>query len=344
MVTYGDISPAVAAYAVVRLLKRALPLLVFEKFGQTYPLPTNSTQTAKFRRYFLSGSTGAAGNGTGDFYTPLATTPLVEGVTPEGRTLAKQDYTVTLAQYGDYITLTDVIMDTHTDNVLAEMTDILGENAAETIETIRFNVLKAGTNVAYAGMVASRDLVATALTLTDQRRATTALSRQNAKQITSVVASTADFNTKSVEAGFVAVVHPDLENDIRDMTGFKPVSDYGPHTSPWEGEIGSVESVRYIKTTVAKPFADSGAAVGATGLRSTTGSNVDVYPVLYFARDAFGIVPLKGKSSITPMVVNPKPAAGDPLGQRGTIGWKLWTATVILQEAFMLRVEVGATE
>lgn len=344
MVQYGDISPAVAAYAVVRMLKRALPLLVFEKFGQPYPLPTNSTQTAKFRRYFLSGATGSAGSGTGDFYTPLATTPLVEGVTPEGRSLANQDYTVQLAQYGDYITITDVIMDTHTDNVLAEATDILGENAAETVETLRFNVLKAGTNVHYAGQVADRSTVASTITLEDQRRVTTSLSRQNAKKITSVVGSSADFNTKSVEAAYVAVVHPDLETDIRDMQGFKPVADYGPHTTPWEGEIGSVEQVRYIATTVAKPFADLGAAVGSTGLRSTTGTSIDVYPVLYFARDAFGIVPLKGKSSMTPMVVNPKPAPGDPLAQRGTVGWKLWTATVILQEAFMVRLEVGASE
>lgn len=344
MVTYGDISPAVAAWAVVRMLKRALPLLVYEKFGQTYPLPTNSTQTAKFRRYFLSGATGAAGSGTGDFYTPLATTPLIEGVTPEGRSLANQDYTVTLQQYGDFITITDVINDTHPDNILAEATDILGENAAETVETLRFNVLKAGTNVFYAAQVANRASVVSTITLDDQRRVTTALNRQNAKKITAVVASTPAFNTKSVEAAYVAVVHPDLESDIRNMVGFKPVSDYGPHTSPWEGEIGSVEQVRYIATTVSKPFADAGGAVGSTGLRSTTGSNIDVYPVIFFARDAFGIVPLKGKSSMTPMVVNPKPAAGDPLGQRGTVGWKLWTATVILQEAFMIRLEVGATQ
>jgi N4-gp56 family major capsid protein len=342
MITYGDVSPAIAAYAVVRMLKRALPLLVFEKFGQTYQLPTNSTQTAKFRRYFLSGATGAAGSGTGDFYTPLATTPLVEGVTPEGRTLANQDYTVTLQQYGDYVTITDVIEDTHTDNILAEATDILGENAAETVETLRFNVLKAGTNVFYANKVAGRGSVNKAISINDQRSVTTALNRQNAKKITSVVASKPDFNTKSVEAGYVAVVHPDLETDIRSMPGFKPVADYGPHTSPWEGEIGSVEQVRYIATTVSKPFVGAGAVIGSTGLRGDT--NVDVYPVLYFARDAYGIVPLKGKTSMTPMVVNPKPAAGDPLGQRGTVGWKLWNATVILQEAFMVRLEVGATE
>ena len=344
MVNYGDITPALAAWATVRMLKRALPLLVFEKFGQTYPLPTNSTQTAKFRRYFLSGATGAAGSGSGNFYTPLALTPLVEGVTPEGRSLANQDYTVTLAQYGDWVGLTDVVNDTHPDNILAEATDLLGENAAETVETLRYNVLKAGTNVFYANSVAGRATVATAISLADQRRVTTALNRQNAKKITSVVASSADYNTKSVEAGYVAVVHPDLETDIRGMSGFKPVADYGPHTSPWEGEIGSVEQVRYVATTVAKPFEAGGVVVAsAPTLRSNGGVNIDVYPVLYFARDAFGIVPLKGKSAMTPMVVNPKPAAGDPLGQRGSVGWKLWTATVILQEAFMVRLEVGAT-
>jgi len=344
MVNYGDISPSLAAWAVVRMLKRALPLLVFEKFGQTYPMPTNSTQTAKFRRYFLAGATGSAGNGSGTFYTPLATTPLVEGVTPDGRMLANQDYTVQLAQYGDFVTITDVVNDTHPDNILAEATDLLGENAAETVETLRFNVLKAGTNVFYANQVASRSLVAAKITLADQRRVTTALNRQNAKKITSVVASTPDFNTKSVEAGYVAVVHPDLETDIREMQGFKVTADYGPHQTPWEGEIGSVEQVRYIATTVAKPFEGAGVVVAtAPTMRANNGVNIDVYPVLYFARDAFGIVPLKGHSAMTPMVVNPKPAAGDPLGQRGTVGWKLWTATVILQEAFMVRLEVAST-
>jgi N4-gp56 family major capsid protein len=341
--SYGDISPAVAAYSVVRMLKRAMPYLHLEKFGQTYAMPTNSTQTAKFRRYFLSGAGGSAGTTTpgSNFYIPVATTPLIEGVTPAGSKLANQDYTVTLAQYGDFITITDVVMDTHTDPVLQQATDILGEQAALTVETLRFNVLKAGTNVFYANAVAGRSSVVTAISLADQRRVTTALNRQNAKKISQVVASTPDFNTKSVEAAYMAVCHPDLETDIRTMNGFKPVADYGPHTTPFEGEIGSVEQVRYLTSTVMAPWADAGGAKGV--MRSTSGTSADVYPVLVFGRDAFGIVPLKGKSSMTPMVVNPKPAAGDPLAQRGTVGWKLWTATVILQEAFMARLEVAAT-
>lgn len=340
---YGDISPAVAAYSVVRMLKRAMPYLHIEKFGQTYPLPTNSTLTAKFRRYFLSGATGAAGQ-TGaisPFFIPVATTPLVEGVTPSGSKLSNQDYTVTLAQYGDFVTITDVVEDTHTDNVLQQATDILGEQAAVTVETLRFNVLKAGVNVFYGTAVAGRANVVNAITLADQRRVTTALNGQNAKKITQVVASNPDYNTKSVEASYMAIVHPDCETDVRSMTGFKPVADYGPHTTPFEGEIGSTEQVRYLTSTVFAPFADAGGAKGL--MRSTSGTSADVYPILIFGRDAFGIVPLKGKSAMTPMVVNPKPSAGDPLGQRGTVGWKLYTTTVILQEAWMARLEVAAT-
>lgn len=341
IVSYGDISPAIAAYSVVRMLKRAMPYLQLERFGQSYPLPTNNTKTAKFRRYFMVGATGSAGSGSGNFNIPTAIVPLLEGVTPAGSKLSNQDYTVTLQQYGDYISITDVVMDTHTDPILQEATDILGEQAALTVETLRFNVLKAGTNVFYGNAVAGRSSVVTAISLADQRRVTTGLNRQNAKKITQVVASTADYNTKSVEAAYMAVCHPDLETDIRSMSGFKPVADYGTHTTPFEGEIGSVEQVRYLTSTVIAPWADAGGAKGL--MRSTSGTSADVYPVLYFGRDAFGMVPLKGKSAMTPMVVNPKPAPGDPLGQRGSVGWKLWNATVILQEAFMARLEVAAT-
>ena len=346
--TYGDISPAVAAYSVVRMLKRATPYLQLERFGQRKPLPTNSTNVAKFRRYFLTGSTGSAGqfngsvNGSGAApITPLAVTPLVEGVTPSGNSLSVQDYTVKLSQYGDYVTITDVIEDIHTDPVLQQAEETLGEQAAQTVEALRYNVLKAGTNVFYANSVATRSAIVTPITLADQRRVTTALNRQNTKKITTVVASTSDFQTKSVEAAYMAVCHPDLETDIRNMAGFVPVASYGPHTSPFEGEIGSVEQVRYLTSTTIVPWADAGGAKGL--MRSTSGTSADVYPVLIFGRDAFGIVTLKGKSALTPMVVNPKPAPGDPLGQRGTVGWKTWQGTVILQDAFMARLEVAAT-
>ena len=52
-IKYGDISPRTAAFVVRDLLKRGMPWLIFEKFGQSKPLPINSTKTIQFRRYYI---------------------------------------------------------------------------------------------------------------------------------------------------------------------------------------------------------------------------------------------------------------------------------------------------
>jgi N4-gp56 family major capsid protein len=182
--------------------------------------------------------------------------------------------------------------------------------------------------------------VNTIITLALQRQITSSMLRQNAKMVTSVVSSTPNFRTEPVEGAFIGLCHPDCETDIRGMAGYINPKQYGT-TTPYENEIGSVERVRYLTSTIFAPWTDGGGAKGT--MRSTTGTNADVYPVLYLARDAYGIVPLKGKDSLTPMVVNPKPAAGDPLAQRGTVGWKAWQSAVILQDCFMVRAEVAVT-
>lgn len=321
---YGDISPRTAAYAAKDMLKRGLPYLVLEKFGQTKPIPSRSSKAVTFRRYEALDKTPNA---------------LTEGVTPTAKQLTKTDVTGTLVQYGDLVTITDVVLDTHEDPVLMEATEILGEQAAQMIETVRFNVIKAGTNVFYANGSA-RNAVNTTVTTSLQRQITRSLKRQNARKITNVVRSTPSYGTEAVAPSFVCLCHSDMEGDIRNMSGFVPTEKYGSMT-PWESEIGKVEDVRYVSSTVFEPWADAGGLDGDTYL-STTGTNADVYPLLYLARDAYGIVPLKGNNAITPMVVNPKPSDSDPLGQRGHVSWKSMQTAVILNDAWMARLEAAA--
>lgn len=321
---YGDIGPRTAAYAEKELLKRGLPHLVLEKFGQAKALPANNSKVMKFRRYESLSSTPAA---------------LTEGVTPASTQLTTTDITATLAQYGGLVTLTDVVMDTHEDPVLNEAVDVLGEQAAQMIEKMRFGVLKAGTNVLYANGGA-RNAVNTAISVDLQRRAVRALKRQNARAITSVVRSTPAYGTENVAPGFVALIHPDLERDVRAMAGFTPSEKYGQIT-PWENELGKVDDVRYLSSTIFEAWADAGGAKGS--MLSTTGTSADVYPVLFLSKDAYGIVALKGAFAVTPMVVNPKPSDSDPLAQRGHAGWKAMQTAVILNDAWMLRAEVAAT-
>ena len=321
---FGDISPRTAAYAAKKLLKRGLPFLVLEKFGQAVTLPAFNSKVIKFRRFTA---------------LPSVPTALTEGVTPAGQVLAAQDVTSTLVQYGDRATITDVIIDTHEDPVLNEAVELLGEQSAQMIEKMRFGVLKAGTSVSYANG-AARNAVNTPLTLAAQQRAVRTLKRQNARPITSIVASSARYETANVAPGYVGLIHPDLEGDVRAMNGFVPAERYGTMT-PWENELGKVNDVRYLTSTIFEPWIDAGGAKGT--MLSTSGTSADVYPVLYLARDAFGIVALKGQYAITPMITNPKPSDSDPLAQRGHAAWKTMQACVILNDLFMTRIEVAAT-
>jgi N4-gp56 family major capsid protein len=330
LTTYGDISPAVAASAAVEMLKRGQPHLVIQQFGQAKPLGKNQTKVQKFRRYERLSA---------------ATTPLTEGVTPTGSSPTTTDYTATLAQYGDYLELTDVIADTHTDPVLREYSGMIGEQAALTLETVAFGVIKAGTNVFYANGSGRTD-VNTGYTLNLQRKATRSLKRQLARPFTTKISSSPNFGTENVKPSFIGLVHPDMEPTIRGMAGFKPVEDYGSMT-PYESELGAVEDVRYLTSTVFEAWTDGGGAYAGSGtaMISTTGTSADVYPVLIIAPDFFGLVPLKGKEAIKPIILNPNtPNGADPLGQRGYVGWKTYFTAVVLNQSWGARIECAAPE
>ena len=325
----GTLSTMANVYVVAKMLIRALPYLVFEKFGQAYPLPTKSTKTAKFRRFESLDATP---------------TELTEGVTPTAQTFTVTDIEATVHQYGNLVTMTDVLLDTNDSPVMEQVTQIVGEQAAETVENMRIGVLLGGTNVEYANGV-SRVEVNTPISLPLQRRITRKLKNQKARMITDSIKSTPRFYTESVAPCFVAVCHPDCEADIRSMPHFIDVKDYG-NAGPWENEIGAVEGVRYLFTTLMKSWPNAGGnktnAAGDT-MVSTTGTKADVYPILFLAKDAYGLVPLKGAESLTPVIINPSHTESDPLAQRAHVAWKTMQTCVILNQAWMVRAEVAVT-
>jgi N4-gp56 family major capsid protein len=339
--TFGDISPRTAAHVTKDFLAVGLPYVVLEPFAQTVVIPQGKSKAVEFRRYKALSAIPAA---------------LGEGVTPSAKKLDSEDVTATLIQYGDRVVITDVVQDTHEDPVLKIANERLGEQAGEMLERVRFGVVKAGTNVFYANGSARTD-VNTPLTLTLQRKVTRALKRQRAKKFTRILRSTPAYGTQNVEPSFIAIIHPDLESDVRGMTGFIAAKDYG-QISPYPNEIGAVEDVRYLTTDLAEPWEDGGDAKAGSGtaMLSSSGTSADVYPVLYFARDAWGTVALRGYSTknndgkmamVSPvqiMVVNPKPSDSDPLAQRGHAGWKTYATAVILNDLWMCRAEVAATD
>jgi N4-gp56 family major capsid protein len=329
--TYGAINQRTAAWAATEALSHAEPVLVLGKFGQMKPLPSNKANTVKFRRPIPFAA---------------ATTPLVEGVTPQAQKMAYEDVTAVIKQYGRPIEITDQVQDLVEDPVLKDAMMLVGEQAALTIEMLIYGVVKAGTNVFYANG-AARASVNTTITLNKQHQVIRNLRANKAMMITSILDASPKFGTKAVEAGYVAITHSDVEHDVRAMPGFIPVAEYGTRTPLSQYELGSVENVRYITSPELSSFADAGGAKAGSGttMVSTTGTSADIYPVLFFGKEAFGQVPLKGKSAITPIVVPiDKPDKSDPMGQRGYVSWKTYFVCVRLNENWMARLEVAVTD
>jgi len=323
---YGSISPRTGVFATAKLLQRAENQIVLPRVMQSHPMPKNKSDTVKFRRY----SAFAA-----------ATTPLTEGVKPTGKTISFADFTAQLKQYGDFVEITDKIADLHEDPVLKEMMAVCGEQAGETIEKIAFGVATGGTNVFYANGTA-RNQVNTVLTRDKLRAVVRSLRANGAKPISDILGSTEKFNTENVGEAFFAFGHTDLDSDIRNITGFVPVENYGQSAKAMPYEIGKVENVRFILTRHFGALADAGGAKGT--MVSATGTNADVYQIVVLGKDAMGSVALKGADSVHPMVLNPNtPRGGDPLGQLGSVGWKTWYAAVRLNEAWMARIECSVT-
>lgn len=331
-ITNSNVSPSkgTVIYFEREILKHAGPVTVLDKLGLTKQMPKNKGTTIEFRRP--------------NVFT-AATIPLVEGVTPSTTAFSYSVVQASLKQYGQVSELTDVIEDTHLDPVLNDLAVQSGENVGRTIEALTYGVLKAGTQVEYANGGQRTD-VNTPISLAKQRAVVRTLQAQKAMMITRILDGSPNYGTKAVEAGWVAVAHTDLESDIRNMAGFTPVAEYGRRSVVHEREIGSVENVRYILSPDLGPIADGGAAKSGSGTEmvSTSGTSADVYPVLYFGKEAFGTVALRGMGSVEPTIIPVgQKTKDDPLGQRGYVGWKTWFVAKILNEAWMARLEVAAT-
>ena len=331
LTSYGHINQRTAAYAAKQMLAHAEPILVLSKFGQSKPLPKNTADTVKFRR---------------PVPFAISTVALQEGVTPAEQQMNYEDVQVQLKQYGGVTKITDVVQDLAEDPVLSDASMLSGEQAAETIEMLTWGTIKGGTNIFFdTAAHTSRASVDSKITLNRLRAIVRNLKSNRGKPVTQIMSSSVNYATQSVEGGYIAFCHTDCEADVRDLPGFTHLADYGSRKPLCPEEIGSVESIRFIMTPLLTPAASSGAAVGSTGMVSTDATSVDVYPIVVIAKGAYGLVPLKGAKAIVPSVLNPgTPSKSDPLGQVGFVGWKAYFASLILNQTWMARLEVGVTD
>jgi N4-gp56 family major capsid protein len=327
----GSNTPLTNMYAVRQLLEHAMPVIVLGKFGDMKPMPQNKTETIGFRR---------------PVPFQAVTVPLQEGITPAPTPFRYEDVTQVLAQYGMVVEVTDKVEDLHENNVIADAAEQAGENVGRTQEAICYGVLKAGTNVHYANGTA-RNQVNTPVSLTKLRAVVRGLESQKSRKMSRMLDGSKNFQTTPIEACWPVFGHTDLEHDIREIPGFVPCAKYGSQQKLHDYEIGAVEHFRFILSPDLGPIVSAGGTYNGSGtdMVSTNQINADIYPMIIPGRASYGHIPLRGKDAAKPYIIRPNtPSKSDPLGQRGYIGFKFWYASIRLNELWLARLEVAATD
>lgn len=330
------------------ILAHAVPNECLGKGGRQVKFPKNSSDTYVARRFLPYGATAAApntffANGTGDRGNTMVQSHLTsEGVTPTPESITPQDVTVVMQQYSCLYGFTDKTYDLYEDDISGQMSIQVGERMSLVNEMIIFGVLRSCTNQYYGGTGTSRATVNGGLTLNLVRKIAKSLMANHGKMVTSVLSAGAKYDTSAVAAGFIVYCSTDLEPDIRDIAGFVPVEKYASGQA-MPGEIGKVERFRFITSPEFIAIQDGGAAIGATGLSSTTGTSIDVYQFIVTAADAWSQVAVRGKESMKPTLLLPgAPSKSDPFSQRGYAGTIWWKAVMIENNGWMAVGNVGS--
>lgn len=287
------------------LLSRLLPDLHFYKDAKKKKIPRGKGTKIEWR-IFKS--------------LAVPTKPLEEGVTPTGKNLDIAPVTAECSQYGDYVTVSDVLDMQGKDSVIAETSALQGEQAAQLVDTLIRDEVTSGTNVRYANGKASR----TALTAADVLKGA---------DVKKAVRDLRKYNAKPFSDGyFHAIISPEQAYDLMSDTsegGWIDANKYTDNKPLLKGEIGEYAGVRFMTTSNTKTFDNSGVAV---------------HLGVIYGKDSYGVPEIGDGSAAKPsIIVKTDGGNSDPLNQRNTIGWKNMFTCKRLQENAIVRIETGVT-
>lgn len=226
--TYSPgVAPSVVQYYDRAVLPNMKPEMVHNRDAQRRTLPEHNGKTIQFRRITA---------------LPAITTPLIEGVTPEGQTMQETCFTAMVKPYGGHIEVTDEMNFYLLGPKHKEAADTLADQAALSLDTISRNALNAGMNVQYAGSNTSRGTITSSdkLTYQDIKKAVRTLRRANAKPFP--------------DGFFHGITHTDVYFDLTSDNMWVDMATYQDKQKVEKYELGTIYKCKLFESTNAMIF------------------------------------------------------------------------------------------
>ena len=272
------LTPEMKTFYSMELLEEAKPNLVHNQFNKHVPLPQGKGKTIEWRKF-------------SNF--DKATTPLTEGVTPDGHGLTVSTITATVDQYGDWSRVSDVLQMTAIEPVIVEFTDKHASNMGLTLDTIARNELQSGTQVIYAPNVSG-----STETPVTSRGAMDGTGKLTGKLVAKAATALKKKNAPTINGDYVAIIHPSVAYDLRRDPEWLEAHKYAAPEEIFTGEIGKLHGVRFVESTEAKIYRGEDLASDSRTLQVNGAVTANTQKTITFDGGTVAEHALKGKKIV----------------------------------------------
>jgi N4-gp56 family major capsid protein len=277
------------------ILFQSMPILRFEQFAvKKTELGVAPGLQINFMRYNNLGFAGT----------------LVEGVRMETKALTAQQFSITVAEHGYAIAVSELLLNASFDDVMASASRLLGRNMALYLDGQARDTLMAASSVIYgydrSGLTAANDWYGTGTAGTSRASLTGAFDLTTGV-VKDAVETLATKNIPRLGETYVAFIHPHQSRKLRDNPEFIEVTKYAAPGNFMLGEIGRLYDTVFIETTQIQKVtngagsgysADTAVAAGSiayptgggytTPVTKTGNGNKDRYTAIFIGDNAFG--------------------------------------------------------
>ena len=313
-----DLGPLNKTFFDTDMLDNTRDQMIYGQLGMKQTLPNNEGTSIEWTRWQTLGRIHK----------------LKEAVIPTGKKMGIVAITVSISQYGDYVTISDLSKKHGVHPIVLGAEEELSASYALTYEELIRNTLCGGTNILFAEAYNSSGVQQT--TPTSEAALQSALGSGYVCNVTGRMLAKAATQLKKTAKMrkyegnyYVAVVHPDVAEDLRaNDTSWIESHKYDASEEIFSGEIGRMHGIRFVESNLAPVI-------------KSEGQSYATFKTLIFAKDAFAIVDPEGGNM--QMIIEDETKAGGPLHQFGTVGVKGSMACKILYQERMLVLWSGSS-
>lgn len=312
-----DLGPLNKTFYETDMLDNTRDQMIFGQLGRKETLPAQHGTSIEWTRWQTLGRIGK----------------LKEAVIPTGKKMGIVAITVAIAQYGDYVTISDLSKLHGVHPIVLGAEEELAASYALTSEELTRNTLIGCTNILFADAI-DKSTGAINSTPASEAGLQSALVTYNCNVTGNVLAKAATQLKKTAKMMkhtgnyYLAVVHPDVAEDLRRDTAWIESHKYDASEEIFSGEIGRMHGIRFVESNLAPVI-------------KKEGQSYATFKTLIFAKDAFAVVDPEGGNMR--MIIKSEKEVGGPLEQFGTVGVKGEFACKILYQERMLAIWSGSS-